>query len=397
MTKLCCDCEGNAGLIEVLGNIIFGEYIMIYASLFGLSLFLCGLIYRFGSKTIGLLGRRDDVRAVQSAHMQIVPRIGGVAFFISIIALLPLTGVLQIERSHILMLLASLLPILIIGLAEDLGWPTTPKMRLLTVAFAGFMIVGMFGVYLPRFGIPILDPLLTFVPVAVVLTVFMAAGVVNGFNIVDGLNGLCGFITISTAVSLAVIADRTGQHDIFLFLTLIIPPLVGFLAFNFPFGLIFLGDAGAYMIGHTLVWIGIAIVAMSTDVSPFAILLVFFWPVADTMLAIYRRRSVGRRSDQPDRLHFHQLMMRYLEIRYLGRKGRRLANPFAALCLIPMIVAPQILGVVFAFDNKMAASSVLVAAVVFVLSYMIGVRSAREVSRRRPFDDPVNQVTFLAE
>ena len=188
-------------------------------------------------------------------------------------------------------------------------------------------------------------------------------------------------------MSLAVIADHAELRDISLFLTLVIPIVAGFLVFNFPFGLIFLGDAGAYMIGHTLVWAGIAIVALSADVSPFAILLVFFWPVADTLLAIYRRRMTGRRSDQPDRLHFHQLTMRYLEIRFLGRGRRHLANPLAALCLAPMIIAPQILGVMFAFDNKMAALSALAASVAFVLIYMIGIRSAKELPRRRPYND----------
>jgi UDP-N-acetylmuramyl pentapeptide phosphotransferase/UDP-N-acetylglucosamine-1-phosphate transferase len=188
---------------------------------------------------------------------------------------------------------------------------------------------------------------------------------------------------LSTAVALALIADRAGLRDLCLLLTLIIPTVAGFLAFNFPFGRIFLGDAGAYMIGHTLVWIGIALVALSQDVSPFAVLLVFFWPVADTGLAIYRRKSAGRRSDQPDRLHFHQLMLRYLEIRFLGRGRRRLANPLATLCLAPLIIAPQILGVLFAFDNRLAAASALGATVVFAFSYTLGVRSARELSRRR--------------
>jgi len=211
----------------------------------------------------------------------------------------------------------------------------------------------------------------------------MASGVVNAFNLVDGLNGFCGFIALSTALALAVVAHQAGLRDISLALTLLIPMMLGFLAFNYPFGKIFLGDAGAYMIGHTLVWIGIAILSLSQDVSPFAILLIFFWPVADTLLAIYRRGVMRARVDRPDRLHFHQLVMRYLEIRLLGRGRRRLANPLATLCLAPLVAAPQVLGALFAFDNQMAAVSTFASAVAFVLAYVVGMHSARVMSRRR--------------
>lgn len=60
--------------------------------------------------------------------------------------------------------------------------------------------------------------------------------------------------------------------------------VAGFLLFNFPFGKIFLGDAGAYTLGHTLVWVAIGLNSVSSEISPWAILLIFFWPVADTML-----------------------------------------------------------------------------------------------------------------
>ena len=94
-----------------------------------------------------------------------------------------------------------------------------------------------------------------------------------------------------------------------------------FSGFEFPFGKIFLGDAGAYALGHLLVWSAILIVNQSTEISPFAVLLIFFWPVADTGLAIWRRWKLGNPAGRPDRLHFHQLAMRFLEIRFFGEKG----------------------------------------------------------------------------
>ena len=146
---------------------------------------------------------------------------------------------------------------------------------------------------------------------------------------------------------------------------------------NFPMGKIFLGDGGAYALGHLLVWSAIILVNGVTDVSAFAILLVFFWPVADTGLAIWRRWKLGNPTDRPDRLHFHQLAMRFLEIRFFGRDRREVANPLATLVLIPMISAPQVLGVLFWDDFGASVLSTLGVAIIFVATYLIGIRVAK--------------------
>ena len=108
---------------------------------------------------------------------------------------------------------------------------------------------------------------------------------------------------------------------------MVIAAVLGFMILNFPFGKIFLGDAGAYVLGHLLVWTSILLIKYQPSVSPFAVLLVFFWPIADTGLAIWRRLKLGNPTDRPDRLHFHQLTMRYLEIRFFGRDRRNISNP----------------------------------------------------------------------
>ena len=89
------------------------------------------------------------------------------------------------------------------------------------------------------------------------------------------------------ALSLSVIAFNAGHTQTSIFLVLIVASVLGFLVLNFPLGKIFLGDGGAYALGHLLVWSAIILVNSVNDISPFAILLLFFWPVADTGLAIW--------------------------------------------------------------------------------------------------------------
>ena len=223
----------------------------------------------------------------------------------------------------------------------------SPKARLIASAISSLVVIFLFRVWLFELGVPGMDALLMFAPFAILFTIFAAVGVVNSFNLIDGLNGLSSYVAISVAFSLSIVAFHAGNIQISIFLILVIASVLGFMTLNFPFGKIFLGDGGAYALGHVLVWSAIILVNSASEVSSFAILLIFFWPVADTGLAIWRRWKLGNPTDRPDRLHFHQLAMRFLEIRFLGREKRELANPVATLILAPLISAPQILGVLF--------------------------------------------------
>ena len=139
-----------------------------------------------------------------------------------------------------------------------------------------------------------------------------------------------------------------------------------------------MGDGGAYALGHLLVWSAILLFSRAQEISSFAILLIFFWPVADTGLAIWRRWKSGNPADRPDRLHFHQLTMRFLEIRFFGRDLRHIANPISTIVLIPLISAPQVLGVIYWNNPKVSALLTLCMVLIFVFTYFFGVKMAKK-------------------
>ena len=146
---------------------------------------------------------------------------------------------------------------------------------------------------------------------------------------------------------------------------------------NFPMGRIFLGDGGAYA-PATCRMVSDYLSNGTSEVSAFSILLVFFWPVADTGLAIWRRWKLGNPADRPDRLHFHQLVMRFLEILLFGRDRRKISNPLATLVLVPLISVPQVLGVLFWDDFKVSVWCSLGITFVFVATYLVGINSAKK-------------------
>ena len=117
------------------------------------------------------------------------------------------------------------------------------------------------------------------------------------------------------------------------------------------------------------------------QLAPFSILLVFFWPVADTLVSIWRRWSLKRLPYQPDRLHFHQLVMRFLEIRFLGRTQRNISNPLATIFLIPVISVPQLLGVIYwnNFAATVWTSVFFFFGFLFVCSYIVGINLAKKI------------------
>ena len=355
-----------------------------YATLFFVSFILCIIIIL--SSGYGFYRRGEvDEAAIQSAHSGFVPRVGGLAIYVSILVLIPLLSfgfiplsvVFDLDAEQLTLLILSAAPVFTVGLAEDLGYNMSPKARLGASAVSSFVAILLFKIWLDRLGIPGVDTLLMFAPFGILFTIFATVGVVNAFNLIDGLNGLSSYVTVSVALSLSIIAFQAGNTQISIFLVLVVASVLGFMVLNFPMGKIFLGDGGAYALGHLLVWSAIILINDATDVNAFAILLVFFWPVADTGLAIWRRWQLGNPTDRPDRLHFHQLAMRFLEIRFFGRDRREISNPLATLMLMPLISLPQVLGVMYWDDFKMSVWISLGVAVLFVATYLIGIHIAK--------------------
>jgi len=226
-----------------------------------------------------------------------------------------------------------------------------------------------------------MDPYMQYWIVGVPLTLFVTVGTSNGFNLIDGVNGLARFTAIFAALSLGAIAMIAGIVPLAYMCFAIAVITAGFLFLNFPFGLIFLGDGGAYILGFLLSWCGVFILIASPTASPWAVLMTVFWPVADTLLAIYRRMSRKTDTMAPDRRHMHQLVLRLLELHYVGASRRTVANPMSAIVLSPMIAAPPIAAVFLWDKNGLAAMALLGFVALFFGTYGM---LLRRLKSRRP-------------
>jgi UDP-N-acetylmuramyl pentapeptide phosphotransferase/UDP-N-acetylglucosamine-1-phosphate transferase len=89
--------------------------------------------------------------------------------------------------------------------------------------------------------------------------------------------------------------------------------VLGFFVFNWPKGSIFLGDAGAYLVGFWLVELGILLVMRNPNVSPMAPVVAALLPLIETLYSMYRRKVVSNHPiNHPDALHLHTLVYRRL-------------------------------------------------------------------------------------
>jgi len=345
--------------------------------MFILSFGLVGTVYYFG--IMSAQKANEAILAKQASHTKPTSRLGGIACIIASLIL-----IFFIADKTILFLILSALPVFIAGGLEDLGYNIKPTLRLFAAMISGAVAIYLTGVWLDNVDLTILTPILTFPPIAISFTIFSSAGVSNSINLIDGVNGLAsGIIAIMTG-ALCFMCLYFGETQLATVCIILLGSILGFFVWNFPNGLIFLGDAGAYTFGHILTWISILLISKHPEISAWAIFCIFFWPIADTVSAIYRRQIKRISINQPDRMHFHQLVMRVLVIRSDGRIPSNLANPLATIIILPFCAVVAFLGTIFLDNNFYSILVIIFATLIFHGSYNLIIHTARsKIFKRR--------------
>jgi UDP-GlcNAc:undecaprenyl-phosphate GlcNAc-1-phosphate transferase len=219
--------------------------------------------------------------------------------------------------------------------------------------------------------------------ISVIITIIVSGGICHAVNLLDGLNGLSICWAICAAIAMAVMALSVNDMAVFRLLILLIGASIGILVWNFPLGKIFLGDAGAYTLGHVLAWMALLLMNRHPEISPLALLLIFVWPITDMLLSMLRRKKSGRPIGQPDRLHFHQMVMRVLEIKFFTRARRNLTNPLGTLIILPMATVPMVVAIEFKTQTGPAFIAFCGFVALFVVTYSWALRRAGQCVHRK--------------
>jgi UDP-N-acetylmuramyl pentapeptide phosphotransferase/UDP-N-acetylglucosamine-1-phosphate transferase len=280
-----------------------------------------------------LWGSDSDFDGPQKFHCRPVPRLGGVGIFAALAACAIVLRLRTPAEPQLALLVACTLPAVVVGLAEDLTLSIRPRTRMLAAAVSALLGTWVLQAVVVRTGISGVDSLLALAYVSIPLTVFAVAGLSHAVNIIDGFNGLASMVCMMMFCALAYVAYSVGDQFILLAALCMLGALLGFFFWNFPRGLIFLGDGGAYLVGFVLAELAVLLVHRHPAVSPWFAVLLFFYPTMETVFSIYRRKVLkGVPMSSPDASHLHSLIFRRLLHAGKG-EGRAHSNPMTSLYL----------------------------------------------------------------
>jgi UDP-GlcNAc:undecaprenyl-phosphate/decaprenyl-phosphate GlcNAc-1-phosphate transferase len=295
--------------------------------------------------------------SIQAIHSEPTPRLAGIAILAGMCTgAIATWSALPQDLSAFWLPIATAAPVFAAGLLDDLKGGLAPRWRLMAAAVGGGIFIAASGQWIGKVDVAGLDWLLAASPLlAMTFTIFACVGATHAVNLIDGLNGLAGAFGVAASLCLALVAHNAGLGGHASLLTVLAATITGFLFVNFPHGKIFLGDAGAYTIGHIMAWTIVSIMSLAGEVSAFAMLLIFFWPVCDTCFTVARRIYAGREIGQPDRGHLHHVVYAAV-IRIKGERGWKVPpNPLSALIIVPLMAAPMAFGVALVDDTPSAA------------------------------------------
>lgn len=252
-----------------------------------------------------------DLNGVQKFHHQPVPRIGSLGLVFGLLGAFSLRFFQNQEIGLFgLMLLISALPAFLFGFIEDTTKRIGIKIRLLAIISSSLLAISLFGAWLTSLQIFGIDNLmLTYPWLAIVITCFAITGVTNAFNIIDGYNGLSAMVGFIILGGIGYVAFQLNDFEIMIAALTMMGAILGFLFFNYPRGMIFLGDGGAYLIGFWVAVLSILLTSKHPEVSKWFPLLLCAYPIFETLFTIYRRVIIRRvHPGMPDATHLHQMI-----------------------------------------------------------------------------------------
>jgi UDP-GlcNAc:undecaprenyl-phosphate GlcNAc-1-phosphate transferase len=253
----------------------------------------------------------DSNEGVQKFHVNTTSRLGGVAIFLGFaVSGLSVSGITELHHYSFWFLLA-VIPVWLAGLTEDLTRRVGPTLRLVMATLSAAWLFDTLGVSVNRTDVWPIDLVLSFPGAPFCVTLLVVAGFTHSMNIVDGFHGLACGLAIIAISALAFMSWKVADTLLLQMCLTSLAVAFGFFVFNWPRGAIFLGDAGAYLIGFWVVELGILLAMRNPQISPMAPVVAGLLPLIETLFSMYRRNVIRNHPvNQPDALHLHTLVYR---------------------------------------------------------------------------------------
>lgn len=236
-----------------------------------------------------------------------MPTLGGLAIFFSFMLGYMLYANQSLQMLSILM--GSFL-LVIFGMVDCIN-PVKAKYRFLVQVVAAAIIVFYGNIVLNEitiFGKYFFFPQ----PWNYILTILFIVTITNAINFTDGMDGLASGISSIYFLTIAIISfilKRSDGLDVILSL-IMLGSTLGFLVYNFPPAIIYLGDTGSQFLGFIIAVIALLGFKTATFTSLIIPVLILAIPLLDVVFAIIRRTLKKENPTKPDKSHFHHQLLK---------------------------------------------------------------------------------------
>lgn len=245
-----------------------------------------------------------DYQNARKIHSGNIPRLGGfgifISFFISSFAYLLYSN--QISTIKNLPIFIAAFIVFLFAILDDLlDLPAIVKLIVQLIAvsvvtFNGYRFTKIFAWEMPTI-------------ISYILTFGWILGVINAYNLIDGLDGLCGSLSITAIITLGILYTLSGNAESILCFILA-GAIFGFLCFNWPPAKLFMGDGGSQFLGFMIATFPLYASNDVFEYNKFIIMIIISsFPVFDTIAAIWRRLRDKKPIMSPDRSHLHHKLL----------------------------------------------------------------------------------------
>jgi len=253
-----------------------------------------------------------DTPDARKQHSGDIPLVGGLAIYLTVVFSLLLT---DLPLNSLRGFFAGSVVLVLIGVIDDFHELSASK-RFVAQIVAVVLMGAWGGVYLTDLGHIFGHTTLALGMLALPFTVFAGVGIINAYNMIDGMDGLCASLSLVCFAALGFVAWHAGHYWTLTVLGVIISATLGFLLLNIRLAQtralrVFLGDAGSTLLGFMVVWTLVrtsqgeqALVAPATALWFAAI------PLLDTVTLMIRRICRGKSPFEADQEHLHHLLQR---------------------------------------------------------------------------------------
>ncbi len=246
-----------------------------------------------------------DKPNTRKVHLKIMPRLGGLAIFLSF-----LIGVLILQphyEFHWEILLGSFV-IILTGVIDDIK-EISPKLKLSGQIVAAFIVVVLGDLNVEFVNLPF-GGQINFGFFSVPLTMIWIIGITNAINLIDGLDGLAGGVSTIALLTIAGMAAVMGNPYVTMVALIAAVSTLGFLIFNFYPAKIFMGDTGALFLGYLIGVLSLLGFKGVTFISLIIPIIILGVPISDTFFAIIRRLVNKQPLSAPDKSHLHHCLLK---------------------------------------------------------------------------------------